>query len=66
MDSTKFKNLSDQFKGRVKDTAEHAIDQVKNGTQIAANAVDSLTSPAHILNNAGGKAKPVATPEKAA
>ncbi len=55
MDSNKFKNISDQFKGRVKDTAEHAIDQVKNGTQVAANAVDLLKSPAHILNNAGSK-----------
>ncbi|GBF31230.1 hypothetical protein MnTg04_01187 [bacterium MnTg04] len=55
MDSSKLKNLSDQFKGRVKYTAEHAIDQVKNGTQVVANAVDSLTSPAHILNDAGSK-----------
>lgn len=55
MDSTNLKNISDQFEGRVKDTAEHAIDQVKNGTQVAANAVDSLKSPAHILNNAGSK-----------
>ena len=55
MDSSKLKNISDQFKGRVKDTAEHAIDQVKNGTQVVANAVDSLISPAHILNDAGGK-----------
>ncbi|MCZ6561166.1 MAG: hypothetical protein O6931_09810 [Gammaproteobacteria bacterium] len=54
MDS-KFKNLSEDFKGRVKDTAEHAMDQAKNSTQVAANAVDSLKNPAHILNSASMK-----------
>lgn len=55
MDSSKLKNISEEFKGRVRDTAEHAVDQVKNGTQVAANAVDSLKNPTHILNNAGSK-----------
>lgn len=66
MDSSKLKNISEEFKarvrdtavqavGRVKDTAERAADRAKNGTQIAANAVDSLKNPAHILNSAGSK-----------
>ena len=55
MDNSKLRNISAEFKGRVKDTAEHAVDQVKNGTQVAANAVDSLKNPAHILNGAGQK-----------
>jgi hypothetical protein len=54
MDS-KFKNMSENFKGRVKDTAEHAVDQAKNSTQVAANALDSLKNPAHILNSASMK-----------
>ena len=54
MDS-KFKNMSEDFKGRVKDTAENAIDQAKNSTQVAANAVGSLKNPAHTLNSAGMK-----------
>ena len=66
MDSSKLKNISEEFKarlrdtavqavGRVKDTAEQVVDRAKNGTQVAANAVDSLKNPAHILNNAGSK-----------
>lgn len=66
MDSSKLKNISEEFKARVrdtavqavdrvKDTAELAVDRAKNGTQVAANAVDSLKNPAHILNSAGSK-----------
>ena len=55
MDSSKLKNISKEFKARVKDTAELAVDRAKNSTQIAANAVDSLKNPAHILNSAGSK-----------
>jgi hypothetical protein len=55
MDSSKFKNMTEDFKGRVKETTEHAVDQAKNSTQVAANAVDSLKNPAHILNSASMK-----------
>ena len=55
MDSSKLKNISEEFKARVRDTAEQAVDRAKNGTQVAANAVDSLKNPAHILNSAGSK-----------
>ena len=55
MDKSQLKTISEEIKGRVNDTAEHFVVQVKNGTQVAANAVDSLKKPAHILNNAGRK-----------